>query len=219
VPVFFFNDEELIDITVPLVLSGTASLDSVSFAGSILEQINRNATGARLYFRDSGASRANREILLRLITSMIEPVSPGRGLLMIFYFTIPDGVRGEVTLCEIDTTFFPPGQNLAFTHIPSVEFVPQFTKLEIQTLGALAGDVDQSGAVDIEDVAFLIDYVFRSGPSPSRLAYADVNCDCKISLSDVIYLINYLFKSGPAPQSGCISTSSNSKTSLFRSTE
>jgi hypothetical protein len=59
------------------------------------------------------------------------------------------------------------------------------------------GDVDGSGATDVGDVFYLINYLFAGGPAP--LGPADVNGDGATDVADVFYLINFLFAGGPAP--------------------
>jgi outer membrane protein assembly factor BamB len=63
----------------------------------------------------------------------------------------------------------------------------------------LCGDADSSGDVDIDDVVFLITYIFASGPPPEPLAAGDADCSGFVDIDDVVYLINYIFASGPAP--------------------
>jgi hypothetical protein len=53
----------------------------------------------------------------------------------------------------------------------------------------------------IEDVVYLLNYLFCGGPAPGPNECGDVNCDAVINITDVVYLINYLFVGGPAP--GC----------------
>jgi subtilisin family serine protease len=53
----------------------------------------------------------------------------------------------------------------------------------------------------IQDVVYLLNYLFCGGPAPGPNECGDVNCDGTIDITDVIYLINYLFVGGPAP--GC----------------
>jgi len=54
--------------------------------------------------------------------------------------------------------------------------------------------------IEIGDVVYLINYLFRSGSAPDPLEVGDVNCDEIVDISDVVYLINYLFRSGPPPK-------------------
>ena len=66
------------------------------------------------------------------------------------------------------------------------------------------GDVNADSTVDITDVAYLINYLFQSGPAPVVINSADANGSCDIDITDVLYLINYLFQDGPAPVYGCV---------------
>jgi len=67
----------------------------------------------------------------------------------------------------------------------------------------MAGDANDDELVDVADVIFLINYLYKNGPVPDHLAAADANADCLVDVADVIYLINYLYKGGPAPVLGC----------------
>lgn len=66
------------------------------------------------------------------------------------------------------------------------------------------GDVNGDGDVDLEDVVYLINFIFNDGPPPNPLAAGDVNGDCFVTIADVVYLSNYLLKSGPAPKPFCL---------------
>jgi hypothetical protein len=66
------------------------------------------------------------------------------------------------------------------------------------------GDVNFDGIVNIVDLTFLVDYLFRSGPPPPVLNAADANGSCTIAVDDVTYLVDYLFRNGPAPVIGCV---------------
>jgi len=64
------------------------------------------------------------------------------------------------------------------------------------------GDCDHSGLIDIDDIVFLIDYLFQGGPAPDPLELGDTDCSGGIDIDDVVYLIEYVFQSGPAPCEG-----------------
>ncbi len=66
---------------------------------------------------------------------------------------------------------------------------------------ALRGDVNGDSVMDLGDVVYLLNYLFKSGPAPEYLVIGDGNCDQVVDLGDAIYLLNYLFKNGPPP--GC----------------
>ena len=61
------------------------------------------------------------------------------------------------------------------------------------------GDCNNDDVVDVGDVVYLINYLFKGGPVPQPLDVGDVNADTNVDVGDVVYLINYLFKGGPAP--------------------
>lgn len=64
------------------------------------------------------------------------------------------------------------------------------------------GDCDGDGNINVADLLYLINYLFRSGPAPNPLEVGDVDCDSFETVNDVVYLINYLFKSGIQPACG-----------------
>ena len=69
------------------------------------------------------------------------------------------------------------------------------------------GDADESGAVDIDDVVYLIAYIFSGGPAPTPdVCCADANGSggpTPVDIDDVVYLIAYIFSGGPAPVDAC----------------
>ncbi len=68
--------------------------------------------------------------------------------------------------------------------------------------GIVCGDADGDGKIDIGDVVYLLNYVYKDGPAPQcepLTACGDVNVDGEVDIGDVIYLINYLYKDGPSP--------------------
>ncbi len=77
--------------------------------------------------------------------------------------------------------------------------LPVLSGGHVIVLAYLPGDATQDGKVDVADVVYLINYLYKNGPIPLPQDAADANCDGSIDIGDVIYLINYLFKGGPAP--------------------
>ena len=63
----------------------------------------------------------------------------------------------------------------------------------------VCGDADGSEDVDIDDVVFLISYIFASGPEPDPVEAGDADCSGGIDIDDVVYLIAYIFSGGNAP--------------------
>ncbi|MDH4034075.1 MAG: hypothetical protein OEV80_09780, partial [candidate division Zixibacteria bacterium] len=69
--------------------------------------------------------------------------------------------------------------------------------------GHRAGDITLDGSVDISDLLYIIDFMFRAGPPPEFPPSADVDADCVVDISDLVYLVEYFFGGGTAPQRGC----------------
>lgn len=63
----------------------------------------------------------------------------------------------------------------------------------------LGGDVNHSGGIDVSDLGYIVDYLFRSGPPPPCPGEGDVNGSGGIDVSDLGYIVDYLFRGGPAP--------------------
>lgn len=63
----------------------------------------------------------------------------------------------------------------------------------------VCGDANESGTVDIDDVVWLIAYIFSGGPEPMPYLAGDANCSEGVDIDDVVYLISYIFSGGPEP--------------------
>jgi hypothetical protein len=74
-----------------------------------------------------------------------------------------------------------------------VDFMPQYD------ISMQSGDADGSGGIDIDDVVFLVNYIFGGGPAPNPIEAGDCNCSDNVDIDDVVYLICYIFSGGPPP--------------------
>ncbi len=61
------------------------------------------------------------------------------------------------------------------------------------------GDVYVDGKINVSDVIFLINYLFKNGPAPDPLLKGDVTADSLVNVQDIFHLINYLFRNGMQP--------------------
>ncbi|MFH1893204.1 MAG: hypothetical protein ABIK83_11055 [Candidatus Zixiibacteriota bacterium] len=59
------------------------------------------------------------------------------------------------------------------------------------------GDVTGDCAIDIDDIAFLVNYVFEGGPAPNPSESGDVDCSGEIDIDDIVYFVAYIFTGGP----------------------
>jgi len=63
------------------------------------------------------------------------------------------------------------------------------------------GDANDNEIINILDITYLINYLYKTGPAPQpyTVCSGDCNCDCIVNILDVTYLINYMYKGGAAP--------------------
>ncbi|HEX7400990.1 MAG TPA: FlgD immunoglobulin-like domain containing protein [candidate division Zixibacteria bacterium] len=64
------------------------------------------------------------------------------------------------------------------------------------------GDANGDNVLDVGDVVYLINFLFKYGSQPCPEVAGDENCDGNVDVGDVVFLINYLFKGGPHPCPG-----------------
>jgi hypothetical protein len=72
--------------------------------------------------------------------------------------------------------------------------------------GFYRGDVNASDflevpSLDVSDLVYLINYLFKQGPAPHPYAdQGDLNANGIVNMEDIVYMINYVFKGGPPPK-------------------
>ena len=62
-------------------------------------------------------------------------------------------------------------------------------------------DNDAMGAVNIADLTWFINFIWKGGPQPPDLRTANIDGDQEgaLNVADLVWLVNYLFKGGPEP--------------------
>jgi len=63
----------------------------------------------------------------------------------------------------------------------------------------LHGDVNASGALDIDDVVAIIGIIFQGQMVPGPMLIADCDCSRSVDIDDVVRLIGYIFANGERP--------------------
>jgi hypothetical protein len=61
------------------------------------------------------------------------------------------------------------------------------------------GDVNGDGEINLEDVIYLLNYLFKGGSPPYQMEASDANSDGEVDMADAIFVINYLFRGGEPP--------------------
>ena len=66
------------------------------------------------------------------------------------------------------------------------------------------GDVDHSNSVNIIDLTYIVDFIFRGGPGVTPEFMGDLNGDCSsLNIIDLTYIVDLIFRGGPQPVPGC----------------
>lgn len=61
------------------------------------------------------------------------------------------------------------------------------------------GDANYDGKINVGDVVYIINFVFKNGAVPTPYLAGDTNSDNKVNVGDAVFLVNYIFKGGPTP--------------------
>lgn len=90
-----------------------------------------------------------------------------------------------------------PGLLISVAAYDYTGFVP--TGVSIVAGPYLCGDADASGGFDIDDVVYIVGYIFSGGPPPLPMNSGDVDCSGGVDIDDVVHLILHIFGMGPPP--------------------
>jgi glucose/arabinose dehydrogenase len=63
----------------------------------------------------------------------------------------------------------------------------------------LRGDVTADGSVNVQDLTFLVSFLFSGGNAPACTEHGDINGDSATNVQDLTYLVSFLFGGGAAP--------------------
>jgi len=69
----------------------------------------------------------------------------------------------------------------------------------VHSASVVHGDANADGIIDLGDILYLTNYLYRGGPEPVPFEAGDVNCDLIIDLGDILYLQSYLYRGGLPP--------------------
>jgi len=109
----------------------------------------------------------------------------------------------DTTNIKIDTCWWPPGDaGIRFSRADAVTYkprinMPYYAKIQ----NAKRGDANGDQVINVTDVIYMMNYLFRHGLPPVSFISGDANCDGDLGILDVVLLINYLYKEGITP--GC----------------
>ncbi|UCD94658.1 MAG: hypothetical protein JSU69_00990 [Candidatus Zixiibacteriota bacterium] len=101
------------------------------------------------------------------------------------------GATFTLEVCASDP-FFPCPQTDPGLHV-SVE-------LSVANDPPILGDSDHNGSIQLIDVIYIINYLYKDGPAPFPSdEVSDVDGNARINILDAGYIIKYLYANGPEP--------------------
>jgi len=127
---------------------------------------------------------------------------------------IPNPIPGDYLIEIIGEEGAPPGSvyTIGITMDGSLACVPVYLA-DVPMAGAVDtlyqgieewgvyvnGDPSGNEAINLLDITYLINYLYKGGPPPIPEAAGDADCNMAINILDVTYLIYYLYKDGNPP--------------------
>jgi hypothetical protein len=69
----------------------------------------------------------------------------------------------------------------------------------VLAIRVIRGDVNADGIINVGDVVYLVNYLYKGGSEPCPVEAGDVTSDGIVNVGDVVYLVNYLYKGGDPP--------------------
>ncbi len=121
---------------------------------------------------------------------------------------VSPGTIGEINVCnyEQSSPTDPPtdyrDNQFVDTDVTGYFIPPEGLgsgKVYIEQYVSYCGNIDGQARINILDVVFLINYIYKEGAAPNPLIFADVDGIAPINLLDVVYLINFIYKDGSNP--------------------
>lgn len=195
VDVYLYNDEDLAANEMCLGWNSQGSdirCDSASFTGT------RVASASGQYAQ---IDNTNKAIHLGFTVLLGDMLPPGSGVFCRLYFSVAGGIPNQVITIDKSSRCRPSSSFIEV--LPDANsFAPQFVKGTVVITAVcqyIRGDANGDGRIDIGDIVFLINNIFKSGQAPNPLTRGDANCDGRVNVGDPVYLLNYIFKMGPAP--------------------
>ncbi len=185
------NSQPLDRITIPFTYggSGLIDFDSIAFGDrtSYFDEIK--------YVHQDSYIRRYTVQLSNDLQGSTPPLDTGYGEVMRIYFSTDAYALGGVG-DFVDTTNSSYQLSLRSEYMT---YEPRFYDGNIVMNPILRGDANYTQEINVSDLVFLVNYVFKSGPHPVTIQSGDATSDLIILVSDLTFMVDYIFKGGPPP--------------------
>ncbi len=197
-PIYGCNTIPLNYIIVPFEYHGTLGIDYDSFstAGCLTEDFEFVS-----YINSDGSH--NRYTISLLSHTTVVP--SGSGILVKLYFSIPPTAQPyQKDTVDVDgyVAWSPKFYGPLYEYTPvAVSGIMSYSCCLYR--GNVDGIIMPTGPVDVADLSFLVDFLFRDGAPPPCAPEGNVDGESgpggPIDIADLTYLVDYLFRNGSEP--------------------
>jgi len=123
------------------------------------------------------------------------------------YITFQGDIKTLVENCPVDYQGKTSCGIYDFLRFDSLVFIPHIVTQWLDdnqyTFGTTFlpfGDASGNGAVNAQDVTYLINFLYKHGPAPANnYLMGDADCSGNVNILDISYLIKFLYKGGNPP--------------------
>jgi hypothetical protein len=134
---------------------------------------------------DASTVRINDSIVPESI--QVLPTRPGfNGSVMEITFSASEMVHGYLPFYDTTSHLYTVRGQLS-------DGTPFLTYGDVFLIGHRSGDINLDGRVNVADLTFLVNYLFRQGTPPPVMQTADINDDGAVNVADVTALVQFLF--------------------------
>jgi hypothetical protein len=121
-------------------------------------------------------------------------IGPGEGILVMVDFRVDESATPGTYLPITFETKEDWGHYNAYTDTTGTLFVQPPTVSGWIFTDVISGDANSDGIVDVADLVYLVNYLYRGDVPPSPVSLGDFNQDGEVNLADIVALVNYLFR-------------------------
>ncbi len=132
-----------------------------------------------------------------------QPIPTDPNYRTLFRFGVDVFCLSDTVSDRTESFYMFPG-TFNFLSDPLGDVVPfDYKQGDLTVWWSVPGDANGDSLVDLGDITYLLNFLYRQGPAPCIPETGDVNGDCNVELGDIVSLLVYLFREGPPPLPGC----------------